>query len=758
MYYTEEINESYIKNGMQEHDERGEMYLKKTDISRLKALASEVNIADKLDKGELAKIGRDVVEEAKRDDLTRNDWFETYNEALSIARQKMDVKSYPFDKASNVKIPLILEGCIQFNARLMPEIVRNGKTVNVAIIGTPSVFDEQLATQISNHMSLQTLKTIKNWVSDTDKMFMALPLIGSVFKKIVYDPINRRPACYLCLPTEVIINNEVSSIETAPRITHVIKLSKNDVIERMKAGLFRKLDLQNLEKEYGVEGDNKSDDEERVMPSDLENSSNYYVFYEQILYRDLDKDGYAEPYIATVLKNTSQVFRLVAAYNETNFIFNKQRELVKINPDQYYADQIFLPSPDGTFLGMGFGQLLLQLNTAINSIANNLIDAGTFANLRAGFVGRDLRIQKGESSFSPGEWKIVNNTLGQNIANSIFPLPFSEPSQTLFSLLQFLVEFGRQTANISDILMGNPISAQMPATSVVTLVEQGAKIFNSILTRVYEGLKKEFNILYQINKKYFQFYPEKDLMTKDGYISELAYAQDKYDIFPVANPALGTDAVRLAKMQVLLQMMESPMINKQEVLKRYFDALGIAEPEKLFVPIEELNKPTPEGLLMQSQIELGKAQTAKTMAEANTVVPTLRLKALEADIDEKRMQIEAIAKGGEIGSRKVDAATKLATTDAQVSKINTDLALQKVETEVAKSTPKIDTSNIEQGLQNVEGNQPVMSDNSHYRTNEGQPQQGDENANDQGESASEITPQISDLLKDVSMQQQQGQM
>ena len=481
---------------------------KKANVELLKKYASEANIAPLLDNNFLAQLGTDLERQVSVDDDSRLEWMDKYNGALDIARQKITVKEYPFDKASNVKLPLILQGCVQFNARIMPEIIQNNKTVYAAISGTPTIDDEQSAQRLSDHMSLQTMKTVENWVSDTDKLLIALPLVGTVFRKWSYDPIMRKPASFLCLPTEIIISNDVSSIEKAERITHVIRMSRNEVIERIKFGVFSEdcldgLPFDNESSGVQVDSNYSSDDDDKELPSSIEDSRDNYILWEVSCFMDLDDDGYCEPYTVTIMRKTKKVCRVAARFDERDFVFNAEDELVRINPSIYYAAHHFLPSPDGTFLGMGFGQILLQLNNAINSVTNQLIDSGTLANLQGGFLSKDLRLRKGEMQFSAGEWKLVNFSAGMgSLSNHIFPLPFKEPSQTLMSLLQFLVDFGRQTANISDVLMGNPQSAQMPATSVVTLVEQGSKIFSSILTRLYESLRKEFTILFNINKKY----------------------------------------------------------------------------------------------------------------------------------------------------------------------------------------------------------------------------------------------------------------
>lgn len=720
----------------------------KANIKLLIKYSKMVNIAEELDDELLEKIGRKVVKEAEDDDKTREEWFDKYNEALKIAKQTIEKKSYPFENAANVKIPLILQGCIQFNARLLPEIVRNNKTVSVSIIGSSTEEDEQRAKRISEHMTLQTIKTVENWVGDTDKLLMTLPLIGTVFRKWCYDPILRKPATYLCLPTEVIINNDITSISQAQRITHVLKMTKNEIIEKMRYGLYKEVELYQLEESIN---ENSREDAEKILPTTMDDSTYNYMVYEQWRYYDLDEDGYEEPYIVTVLKHNHKVLRISAAFDEASFIYNYKNELIKIIPHRYYSAHHFLPSPDGTFLGVGFGSLLLQLNAAINSIVNNLIDAGTLANIRGGFISRDLRLQKGDANFAPGEYKQVNSPMGQNIANSIYPLPISEPSQTLFVLLQFLVDFGRQVANISDVLMGNASNANMPATSVVTLVEQGTKIFNSILMRLYESLKQEYAILYDLNRRYLPLYAKSDLMVSDGFITEEDYASDKYNILPIANPSMGMDAVRLAKLQVLMGMIQDPELNSHEIKRRYFDALGIGDIDKLFRTPEELAQPTAQDLILKAELENKQADSALKSMQQHKIMMEHEAEAVKTEIEEKRIQVDAAYKGGLLAIEKAKASAEIALKEAQIGTMGVqkvEQASDLIDEEMIKTDIQPDFTDINQQIGLTGGGvQGSM------QTPSGQPTTGREAPQEGG---GEIPQELVQQLQQIAQEQQGG--
>ncbi|MFA5695913.1 MAG: hypothetical protein WC917_00405 [Bacilli bacterium] len=735
---------------------------KKADLELLKKYSQEVNIADQLDEDFLKQLGIDLEKQVSADDNTRQEWMDKYNEALDLARQHMTPKVYPFENASNVKIPLILSGCVQFSARIMPEMIQNNKTVYVAISGQATLDEESSAERLSNHMSLQTMKTVENWASDTDKLLIALPLVGTVFRKWSYDPITRKPCAFLCLPTEIIVANDVSSLEKAERITHVIRMSRNEVIERIKFGIFsddclNDLPLEDDDENIVADNNYSSDDEDKELPSNTLESRDNYILWEVGCYLDLDNDGYCEPYTVTLMRKTKRICRIAARFDERDFVLNSKGELVRINPTNYYTAHHFLPSPDGTFLGMGFGQILLPLSKAINSVTNQLIDAGTLSNLQGGFLSKDLRLRKGEMQFSAGEWKVVNFNVGMGtLSNHIYPLPFKEPSQTLMALLNFLVDFGKQTANISDVLMGNPVNANMPATSVVSLIEQGSKVFSSILTRLYESFKKEYNVLFNLNKKYLSLYPDKDLMTAAGFITMQDYSNDKFNIYPIANPAMGMDAVRLAKMQVLMQM-QTPLINQPEVIKRYLIALGMTEPEKLMAPKEQLQQPSPQDQLIMAQIAELQAKTHEIEMRTSKIMVDNEETAINIELNERKVQVDAAYKSGMLAIGKANAVAAITAAESRANAQDVKTAENVVDTEVSKSPINADMSNIDQQLgtvlqQNQQGGNMQQNQGVAGQQASGQP--GQQTPGTSVQNAPNLPPELDQMLQQVAAKQQ----
>jgi len=652
----------------------------KKSKNQIPALLSEYmeldNIAEQLSSHKLNSIGETVITEAKKDDSSRANWKKNYEEALKIATQIIETKNSPWPNAANIKFPLILNACIQFNARTNPEIIQGDKVVNVASMKiVPDATDAARTERLSTHMSYQLLGQSENWRSDTDKLLMTLPLVGVVYRKTYFDSINKRPQIDFCLPSDIIVHNEIESLEKAPRITHILHLSNNDLLERMRADLYLTIPIEELESENIEE----TTSYEAITETGVAQSSvieGFHDIFEQHTFLDLDDDGYAEPYIITVHAKTQKVLRIVARFNEDSFVFaNNKKDFVKINPILYFTDYHFIPAPDGTFHSLGYGQILYPINDVINSTLNQLLDAGTLANRGGGFISKSLRIRKENIKFKLGEYIQLNVPTGMTLAQNIYPMPVREPSQTLFNLLSILIQSGKEIASISDIMLGQPPAPNTPATTVMAIVEQGTKIYSSMLNRLYYSFKKEFEKLYELNKVYLEDYESYQYATKSGEITLADYRESSYGIFPVADPSLSSEAMRLAKIQALLQFLGNPLVDDREILRRYFEGLKIDNIDKL-LPAPQPQGPTPADELTQSEIKY-------TNMQAADILMRRELEALRLNIEERRLELDATKAGVDATSDKINAISKLALTDAEVGKQEVELAEKQFGVETA---------------------------------------------------------------------------
>lgn len=628
------------------------------------------NVADELDEKSLNEIALILREGFEIDKSSRNEWVTQMENAYELLSYESETKSYPWEKASNIKYPLLLNACMQFNARINPEIIKGDKVVKSKsfIPDTPDNAVSNREERISAHMSYQLLCDESSWQQDTDKLMMVLSLVGTVYRKSYFNNITGRPETEICLPESIVINNNIRCLESAQRITHIIYLTSNELIENMRRGLYKEYSLSDLtdsDVQHSLDLSNENYNEQvRSFSTNKNEKDNVYdklhTIYEQHRYLDLDGDGYQEPYIVTLHEASGKILRIVARYDESSFEYEENGKFIKINPINYFTDYHFIPNPNGSFHSLGYGYLLYVLNHSINTLTNQLIDAGTLSNRQAGFIGSGLRLPKGDLDFRPGEWKQVDNTMGGNISQNIVPLPIKEPSQTLFALLNFLIEASRNITSISDVMGGSLPPANTPAATVMALVEQGQQVYSSILLRIYSSLKKEFGKLYNINKKYLadeEYFP---LASGMGMIRREDYMMPNYGIYPVADPKLSSSMERMMQGQELMQLLQHPEINKRRVLQNYLELLKVKDIES-YMPSPDPNPPpTPEEELAHAQMRNLNMDTACKLAEKE-------LKAIELGIKEIENRSKSAYYGGQLAGDKIDSITKLAELEQVIT-------------------------------------------------------------------------------------------
>lgn len=562
----------------------------------LAALKKSNNIAELLDEEELAEIGQQVVTGYEIDDDSRAEWTQIVDQAMDIAKQVMTKKSFPWENASNIKYPLIAQASIDYASRTLPEIIQNDKIVKAVVVGRDDDNSKYArADRVSKFMSYQLMEQHSDWEEGTDALLHILPILGTVFKKTYYDENEKYNCSELCYPDKIVVNYKTSSMESARRVTHCISLSDNDIVERQRRGLFSECDLVELSKEYAEDAD---------CPRE---------FLEQHCYLDLDEDGYKEPYIVTVHKDSRKVMRIVNRFKDIEK--NKKGEVLRITAEQYFTDYHFIKSPDGGFYSMGFGSLLLPINKAINSLINQLIDSGTLNNMQGGLIGRGLRLKNGQIQFKMGQWQVLDAANGDDIRKSVFPWPTKEPSQTLFSLLSLLMQVGKDLSSTTDVLSGKQPAQNVASNTISQLVEQGTKVFVAINKRVYRSLKKEYRKLYRLNSKH---------LSQDEYLNVLDdpaadvkkdFDLGGVDILPVADPAVSTESQRMYRAGALQQLRTA---DPREVDRMFLEAMQLdAETIKRLLPEADPNQaPPPEAQKVMAETQRLQAEIAKISAEA----------------------------------------------------------------------------------------------------------------------------------------------
>jgi chaperonin GroES len=549
-----------------------------------KALQS-LNLAEQIKKKDdrkgtslLGEIGERVVREYEIDEASRSDWLKRNEEWMKLATQVVEKKTFPWDGAANVKFPLLSIASIQFSARAYGSLIPSLDIVKAKVIGPDmdgSLTD--VANTLSTHMSYQILYEMDGWEEDLDILCFVLPIVGVMFKKTYYSETRQSNVSELVHAKDLVVNYYTKSLKKSPRYTHIQYYTPNEIKERQNFGLFLEYDTdfgpgEGSDTSYsrnsttGVEGASADDEDtpRKVL--------------EQYRFLDLDDDGYREPYIVTVDYQTRRVLRVTPNFTVDGVDRDEDGKIRCITPTQWFTKFSFIPNPDGGFYDLGFGLLLGGLNESINTLTNQLLDAGTLNNLNAGFIAKGLRVGGADLKFKPGEWKPVN-AVGDDLRKGIVPLPANPPSDVLFNLLGTLAQSGKELASVAEIFTGKMPGQNTPASTTMATIEQGLKVFTSIYKRIYRSLQQEYQKLFELNRLYMptettRFVAEVNGGAKEYKISRHDYQGMKVKIVPAADPNMVSETQKLMKIQGLQELAQFGNINVQEMTKQALTLQG----------------------------------------------------------------------------------------------------------------------------------------------------------------------------------------
>lgn len=574
---------------------------------KIQELIESSNILDLLDSDAISSLAAQLQNEVEMDLTSRLEWEERNEKSLKLALQVVEKKTFPWPGASNVKFPLITIASLQYLSRAYPALVPgNNDIVQMKVYGKDDDGEmHKRGNRIARHMTYQVMEEDESWEENHDKTLLVQGIAGTAIKKTYYNTILEHNTSELVLPNDFIVNYYTKSIAESPRVTHRVYLSSNDIRERQVRGIFSE-----YEDDVRASPPTQSmltiakDDAQGVRPYN-DDPETPYEFYEIHFWRDFDEDGYKEPYIAYLRRDTGKLYRIVARYFEQNIHYVNE-QIVKIVPEQYFTKYGFIPSPDGGFYDLGLGSLLGPVNDSINSIVNQLIDAGTMSNTGGGFLGRGVKIKGGDYTFKPMEWKRVDST-GDDLRANIFPLPVREPSAVLFQLLQLLINYGERITGATDIMVGVAPGQNTPAETSRNTMEQGMKVFNGIYKRTWRAMKEEFQKLYRLNQLYLPSEPvEFEYNNESAFVLPDDYAMDMKLVKPAADPNVVSDGQRLQQAQAIMVMAtQSPGFNMYEVQKRYLEALKVGGIDMILPDPKGPNaiKPPPNPKLVIEQMK-----------------------------------------------------------------------------------------------------------------------------------------------------------
>ena len=593
---------------------------------KIKDILASNNVAEHLGDDQLQKIGMDVVHNFEVDKQSRIDWEKRIEDSMELALQVVKKKSFPWPNASNIKFPLITIAALQFHSRAYPALLPGTDVVKCRPLRDDADGELiKICDRISSHMSYQVLEEDEGWEDNMDRVLITQPIIGCAFKKSYYDPFLKHNVSENILAKDLVVHYFTKSLDTAQRISHVIYQSKNDVYERVARGLY--LDVLSGDEAKGTQDSlTISRDKSQGVHEPEQDSDKPYEMIEHHCWLDLDGDGYEEPYIVVVHRDSKKVLRIVARFFVDSVELDKKGKVVRITPECYFTKYPFIPSPDGGFYDLGFGSLLGPLNESINTAINQIVDAATLSNTGGGFLSRGVKFRGGALSFAPGEWKQVDST-GDDLSKGIVPLPIREPSQVLYNLLTLLINYGERIGGAIDILVGENPGQNTPAATSQTMVEQGMKIFNGIYKRTYRSMKSEFRKLFRLNQLYYD---------GEGIAEPEDYTVSVKSIRPAADPNMTTDSAAVAQSGQLLSIANPNMYNMYEVHKRALKAFKVADIEQVLPDPKGPNAlpppPPPE-----------KVQEAQVKAEVKKL-----------DIDTKfKSQLMSIMQEAEVNKAKI---------------------------------------------------------------------------------------------------------
>jgi len=535
------------------------------------------NLAEFLSDSELAEVSNDLMDQYTSNKASRQDWEETYSNGLELLGFKYEERTMPFRGATGVTHPVLAEAAVQFQAQAFNELLPPDGPVRTSVLGSQTHAKVEQASRVKNFMNYYITNVMEEYTPEFDQMLFNLPLAGSTFKKVYFDDTLGRPVSKFVPAEYLVVPYETTDLLTCPCVTHVVRTSLNDLRKQQVSGFYR--DVPVLPSQQGT-----SSISEEIDYIDGMSSSN--VDYDCTLlefHADLDLPGYEHqdeegeetgikvPYIVTISEENNKVLSIRRNYQEEDPLTTKI---------QYFVHYKFLPGFG--FYGLGLIHTIGGLSRTATAALRQLIDAGTLSNLPAGFKARGLRIRDDDTPLQPGEFRDVDAPGGQ-IRDSLMPLPFKGPDQTLYQLLGFVVDAAQRFATITDMKVGDGNQNAAVGTTVA-LLEQGSRVMSAIHKRLHYAMKTEFKILARVMEESLPPVYPYDVPGAEATVKATDF-DDKVDVLPVSDPNIFSQSQRIALAQTELQMaMQAPDIhNIPEVYRRVYDALGVKNTDMILI-------------------------------------------------------------------------------------------------------------------------------------------------------------------------------
>ncbi|MEL0325376.1 MAG: hypothetical protein VXA09_00035 [Burkholderiaceae bacterium] len=551
----------------------------------------DANLAEYIEDAELQAMASELVDDFVADRQSRKEWARAYVKGLDLLGMKIEERTQPWAGAAGVFHPVLTEAVVRFQAQAMGEMFPASGPVRTKVVGKREVEKMEQAQRVENEMNYLLTEEMTEYRDETEQMLFRLPLAGSAFKKVYYDPINERP-CAMFVPAEdFVVSYGAADLATAPRYTHVMKKTYNEIAELQFNGFYLDVDLPAPEPDYSdiQEKYDEIDGETAVLEDD-----DRHTILE--VHADLnmpepfdDPDGLARPYVITIDKSSLTILSIRRNWYE---------EDPKKRKRQHFVHYRYLPGLG--FYGTGLIHLIGGLAKSATSILRQLIDAGTLSNLPAGLKARGLRIKGDDSPLMPGEFRDVD-VPGGAIRDSIAFLPYKEPSSVLYQLLGNIVEEGRRIGSVADVQVGN-LNPQAPVGTTLALMERSMKVMSGVQARLHAALKNELRILAKIIKDYMSPQYSYDI---DGDFSRQKDFDNRVDVIPVSDPNAATMAQRVVQYQAAMQLAQQApnLYDMGKLHRQMLEVLGIKDADDIIKLPDDVkpSDPVTENMAMLKQ-------------------------------------------------------------------------------------------------------------------------------------------------------------
>ena len=534
------------------------------------------NLAEDMDERVLSRMAQELLADYKKDKESRSDWEKSYMSGLDLLGFKYDNESRPFQGASSVTHPLLSEAVTQFQAQAYKELLPSDGPVRTQIVGERTDDREQQAHRVQEFMNYMIMDKMEEYTPEFDQMLFYLPLAGSAFKKIYYDEIMQRAVSKFVPAEDLVVPYYATDLKESERITHVLKMSENDILKKQRSGFYREVDIlpsrqddSDVQDKYdqieGMQRGQDSDYQFNILEMHVDLDLEEYEV-------DNDEKNVKLPFIVTIDEGSNEILSIYRNYD--------MEDPLQIRKE-FFVHYKFLPGLG--FYGFGLIHMIGGLSKTATAALRQLLDAGTLSNLPAGFKSRGMRIRDDDQPFQPGEFRDVDAP-GGNIKDQFQILPFKEPSATLFQLLGFVVQAGQRFAAIADMQVGEDGKNRAVGTTVA-LLERGSRVMSAIHKRCYYAMRQEFRLLADVFGTYLPPVYPYAVYGGDRLIKGQDFS-DVVDVIPVADPNIFSMTQRVTLAQTQLQIAQSApeLHNIHEAYRRVYTALGTKDIDTLLKP------------------------------------------------------------------------------------------------------------------------------------------------------------------------------